>query len=118
MRFISTVQNKLITKKDAPSGKTKSLMYHRHIMMTMNDFEKPSIVIVIYGILATVAIPRLTEFKSIAEESSFNQFLIDNFDEACPSGGAITYADGKVKCSVHETNDEENEGPGEEVPWL
>ena len=32
----------------------------------------------------------------------------------------ITYEDGEVKCSVHEdrSDDEKDDEPGEEVPWL
>lgn len=105
------------------------------------------VVIAILGILAAVAVPRLAGFRSMAEESVcaanrktvermysaflvekdidhenslFDQFLIDNFDEICPAGGVISYKDGKVKCSVHGSGSEgeEEEGPGEEVPWL
>jgi len=105
------------------------------------------VVIAILGILAAVAVPRFTEFKSMAEESVcaanrktvermyfayllendidhvdsiFNQFIIENFDKICPAGGVVSYEDGKVKCSVHgsESEGEENEEPGEEVPWL
>ena len=38
----------------------------------------------------------------------------------CPAGGVIIYDDGKVKCGVHEGGSEveEDEGPGEEIPWL
>lgn len=97
------------------------------------------VVIAILGIIAAVAVPRLTGFKSKAEESVcaanrktvermysaflvendidhvdsiFNQFLIHNFDEVCPSEGVIRYENEKVKCSVHE------EPPEDEVPWL
>jgi prepilin-type N-terminal cleavage/methylation domain-containing protein len=105
------------------------------------------VVIAILGILAAVAVPRLAGFRSKAEEnvctanrktverlyatylleneldhedSIFNQFLIEHFDEVCPSGGVITYEDGKVKCSGHEDGSEgqEDETPGDEVPWL
>ena len=103
------------------------------------------VVIAMLGILAAVAVPRLAGFRSMAEESVcaanrktvermysaflvekdidhenslFDQFVIDNFDEVCPTGGVISFEDGKVKCGVHETSGEENEGPGEEVPWL
>ncbi len=53
-------------------------------------------------------------------DSIFNQFLADNFDEVCPAGGVIRYEDGKVKCSVHEgvSESDEDEPPGDEVPWL
>lgn len=104
------------------------------------------VVIAILGILAAVAVPRLAGIRSVAEErvcaanrktvkrmysaflvendidhedSIFNQFLIDNFDEICPSGGVISFEDGKVKCGVHSGGSEEDdEEPGEEVPWL
>jgi prepilin-type N-terminal cleavage/methylation domain-containing protein len=103
------------------------------------------VVIAILGIIAAIAVPRLAGFKSMAEErvcaanrktverlystfllenehreSTFYQFLSENFDEVCPVGGVITYEDGKIKCSVHEdgSEGEEDEGPGEEVPWL
>lgn len=105
------------------------------------------VVIAILGIIAAIAVPRLTGFRSKAEksvcaanlktvermytaylvendigheDSVFNQFDIENFDEVCPSGGVISYEGGKVKCSVHgsESEGEENEEPGEEVPWL
>ena len=103
------------------------------------------IVIAILGVLSVVAVSRLTEFTTMAKksvcvaniktvertypaflvendidhlESIFNQFVIENFDEVCPASGAISYEDGTVKCSVHETNGEEDEEPGEEVPWL
>lgn len=103
------------------------------------------VVIAILGIIAAIAVPRLTGVKSMAEkrvcdanrktverlyntlflenehqESEFNQFLIENFDEICPVSGVISYEDGKVKCSVHgsESEGQENEDPGEEVPWL
>lgn len=38
----------------------------------------------------------------------------------CPAGGVISYEDEKVKCSVHEDGSEsdEDESPGDEVPWL
>ena len=97
------------------------------------------------GIIAAIAVPRLTGFKSMAEErvcatnkktverlystfllenehgeSGFNQFLIENFNEICPVSGVMSYEDGKVKCSVHEdgSEGEEDDGPGDQVPWL
>ena len=105
------------------------------------------VVIAILGILAAVAVPRLAGFRSMAEESVcaanrktvermysaflvekdidhesslFDQFVIDNFDEVCPSGGVISFEDGKVKCGVHSggSEAEDDEEPGEEVPWL
>lgn len=103
------------------------------------------VVIAILGIIAAIAVPRLFGFKGMAEErvchanrktvermysvflvendyeeSVFNQVLIENFDEVCPTGGVISYEDGKVKCGVHEDGSEsdEDEPPGDEVPWL
>lgn len=104
-------------------------------------------VVAILGILAAVAIPRLAGFRRKAgervcvanrktmekmysmyllkndidhEDSLFYRFVIDNFDEVCPSGGVISYEDGNVKCSVHDGRNRvmEDEEPGEEVPWL
>ena len=104
------------------------------------------VAIAILGIIVTVAVPRLTGFKSMVEErvcdinqktvervynifllendvdgeNAFNQFHVENFDEVCPTGGVISYEDGKVKCSVHGGGSESDEGesPGDEVPWL
>ena len=105
------------------------------------------VVIAVLGTLAAVAVPRLAGFRSKAEESLcnanvktvermysaflvendidheeniFNHFVLDNFDEVCPAGGVISFEDGKVKCSVHGggRKGEEDEEPGEEVPWL
>lgn len=86
------------------------------------------VVVAILGILATIAIPRLAGFSSIAEERVcvanrkaverlysaflvenevdhsdwlFNQFLISQFDSVCPAGGTIYYSDGVVECDVH-----------------
>ena len=105
------------------------------------------VVIAVLGIIAALTFPRLIGLKSKAEESVcaanlksvermysafldeneinhedsiFNQLLIDNYDEICPTGGVIKYEDGKVKCSVHEVGNksDEEESPGDEVPWL
>ncbi|ABR46433.1 hypothetical protein Amet_0198 [Alkaliphilus metalliredigens QYMF] len=98
------------------------------------------VVIAILGIIVAIAVPRLTGYIRIAEErvcaanrktvekmysafllendhedSIFSQFLIENFDEVCPTGGVLRYEYEKVKCSVHEDGNEE---PGDEVPWL
>ena len=105
------------------------------------------VVIAIVGILAVIAVPRLVGFRIMAEESvcvanretvermytaylvendidhedsNFSQFVIKNFHEVCPAGGVISFEDGKVKCSGHGSGSEgeEEEGPGDEVPWL
>lgn len=101
-------------------------------------------VIAILGILATIAIPRLAGFNSMAEERVcvanrkavermysafllqngfdhsellFDQFLISQFDLVCPAGGGLSWIGDEIGCSVH--------GRGvipevttEEVPWL
>ncbi|MDD4835333.1 MAG: type II secretion system protein [Lutispora sp.] len=106
------------------------------------------VAIAILGIITAVAVLRLTGFKSKAEESVcaanrktvermyfaflvendidgesvFDQFLIENFKEVCPAGGTITYEEGNVKCSLHkdlgDENEDEDEPPEDEVPWL
>jgi prepilin-type N-terminal cleavage/methylation domain-containing protein len=105
------------------------------------------VVIAILGIIAAIAVPRVDGFTSMAKErvcvanrktieiiyasflaeknlthsdSVFNQFLLDNLDEICPSGGVITYEDGKVKCDVYVDEGEppEEDSPGKEIPWL
>ena len=103
------------------------------------------VIIATLGIIAAIVVPRLIGFNSMAEErvcatnrktvervyitfllenehgeSVFNQFLIGNFDGVCPVGGVVTYVDGTVMCNMHEDGIEggEDEGPGEEVPWL
>ena len=102
-------------------------------------------VMAILGIIATLVVPRLTRYKSMAEErvcasnrktaersynvfmlenehkeSVFNQFLIENFDEICPVSGVMSYEDGKVMCSVHDggSDHKEKDPPGDEAPWL
>lgn len=101
--------------------------------------------IAILGIIAAVAVPRITGFKSKTEESVcaanrkteekmysafliendidhedsiFNKFLAENFDEVCPVGGVISYEDGKVKCSVHKDGSEGNEDEPPEMKCL
>ena len=86
------------------------------------------VVIAILGIVAAIAIPRLTGFKNMADERvcvanrkivektytdflleneigdvGFNSFMLANFNEVCPSVGVIGY---------------EDDPSGDEVPWL
>lgn len=42
----------------------------------------------------------------------FQQFLNDYKFKICPSGGEISYDDGKVKCSIHDNVE------SEEIPFL
>ncbi len=102
------------------------------------------VVIAVLGIVAAIAAPRFIGYRSLAiervchtnrntverlydtfllenehQESRFNQFTIENFDEICPAGGVISYENGKVKCSLHEDiSNDEDEPPSGEVPWL
>ena len=45
---------------------------------------------------------------------------MENFDMVCPADGVIRYENGFTTCSVHEesSENEQDEGPREEVPWL
>lgn len=105
------------------------------------------VVIAILGILATISVSRFEGFKNMAEDSVcatnqktvekmylaalaenrvdhednvFNQIIDKNFDEVCPAGGLINYEDGEVNCSMHDdrSENEEDDEPKEEVPWL
>ena len=102
------------------------------------------VVIAILGIIVAISVPRVSGFKKLAEEkvcvtnrntveklyniflienrhndSIFTQFLIENCDIVCTTGGMISYSDGKVKCSVHsDIGDDDEEPPEDEVPWL
>jgi len=53
--------------------------------------------------------------KEDLEESSFYQFMIENFDEVCPAGGVIAYEEDKVKCSLHKDVSDDDK---DEIPWL
>lgn len=113
-----------------------------------NGFTLVEVVVVmaILGVLATLSVPRLAGFRNFAEErvcdvsrkslereyvafmfqnelvhddNIFNQFLANNYPVVCPTDSVISYEDGKVKCSVHYSGSADNEEPpGEEVPWL
>jgi len=101
------------------------------------------VVTAILGIIVAIAVPRLTGYKSMAEErvcaanrktverlysafllendhvdNIFNQFLNENFKVVCPTGVTITFEEGRVKCSLHKDIGNENEPPEDEVPWL
>lgn len=62
----------------------------------------------------------LHENEYIFNNNVFNQYVIENFDEVCPSNGVISYLGGKVKCSLHEDESVHDSDipPSEEVPWL
>lgn len=103
------------------------------------------VVIAIIGIISAIAIPRWTQYRTLSEEkvcttnrktvgrlytsfllennheeNVFRQFLIENFDVVCLSGGVISYEDGEVRCNIHEDTSDgfEGEPPDDEVPWL
>jgi prepilin-type N-terminal cleavage/methylation domain-containing protein len=102
-------------------------------------------VIIIVGIIATIAVPNVIhlikkskedvclanrtelqrqyelklEFESIEHtEQVFLEYLLENNDYICPSGGEIGYEDGVVNCSIHSQTDEDPEDETEEMPYL
>lgn len=103
------------------------------------------IAIAIIGIIATIAVPRWAQYRSLAEErvcitnlktlerlyidflldsehdiNVLNQFFVENFNTVCPTGGLISFKEAKVMCSVHKDTNGANkdEPPHDEVPWL
>lgn len=99
------------------------------------------VVISIIGILAAIAVPAYGAYVEKAKEevckgnclqvermyemhleiegiehsdTVFEQFLMEYGKDICPGHGVITYVEGKVKCSVH-TVEDDNDG---EVPFL
>ena len=97
----------------------------------------------ILAIIAIIAVPKLIGYRSLAVErvcetnrdtvatqyevylqvenqgqSSFNQFLNENFDEVCSDDGIITYEDCRVKCGIHKSVSDKDGPPGDEVPRL
>jgi len=53
--------------------------------------------------------------------NAFNEFLLNYGVEICPTGGAISYEDGTVKCSIHSDSYDENDNldiEDGEVPFL
>lgn len=97
------------------------------------------IVIVVIGILSSIAIIRFDYVDSTAEkvcaynrvqtekyyeimliekdlsssDTLFSEYLVEN-DIKCPKNGVYTYSNGEVKCSIHNKDEEDNE----EVPFL
>jgi prepilin-type N-terminal cleavage/methylation domain-containing protein len=55
-------------------------------------------------------------------DTVFFQYLQGLSDEVCPSGGDISYTDGKVNCSIHhredEIRDKDEDNDGGSVPYL
>ena len=103
------------------------------------------VVIAVLGIIAAIAAPRYVGYSEIAEKEvcvanrnmvarhyevflqgemqgnvNFEQFVKENYNKVCSIDGVITFEDGKVKCSVHKEESDGNneEPPGDEVPWL
>jgi hypothetical protein len=57
--------------------------------------------------------------NDLYDESTFEKFLNENFNEVCPAGGVITCEDGNVNCSLHQdATDNKEQPPRDEVPWL
>jgi len=105
------------------------------------------IVVVIIGILAAIAVPRLSGFKELAEnrvceynikqlERQFQLYMSDHPEQAelseatdflmmyelnnkiCPANGVIYFSNNNgFGCSIHIEINEENP-PSGEVPWL
>lgn len=104
------------------------------------------IVVLIIIILATMAIPtyngliklaerRLCEVnRSIIERlytiylienehtnNKFNEYLDENFEDACTIGGILSFEDNRVRCSLHQDEivlKNSEDFVNEEVPWL
>ncbi|WP_139377727.1 type IV pilin protein [Solibacillus isronensis] len=101
-------------------------------------------VIIILGILASIAIPAYLERienaeKSVCESNRlevqrlykmelvlksvetsdvlFAEFSSLNHDMYCPAGGKYTYLNAEVVCDIH-SHDDVNDKPEDEVPWL
>lgn len=100
------------------------------------------VVVSILGILAVIAIPRLSGFIDnvnrevcnyncrniersyqlhLMEEGigysdlHFTEFLEETDQLICPKNGHISYKDGKAECNVHNIDEDEDD---EEVPYL
>lgn len=54
----------------------------------------------------------LVEKEVTRTEISFNEFIYEHGKKICPKHGEITYVDGKIKCSVHAKDEDE------QVPFL
>lgn len=99
------------------------------------------VVIVILGILAVIAVPNLLAIKEKAKEevcnanclqlermyesylhmkqikhseSVFNKYLQEYGEHICPDYGNISYVNGKMRCSVHTEEDNDDAS----VPFL
>lgn len=102
-------------------------------------------VLVVMSIMSTVAVPVITNIVKNAKtdvchsnsfelERKYNEYLNIQgtfhtevrfleykeqfFDEICPSGGEITFRDGRVICSVHGEEDYSDEVEENGVPFL
>lgn len=56
--------------------------------------------------------------ETIHTEIRFLEYKEQFFDEICPSGGEITFRDGRVICSVHVEGDGSDEVGDNGVPFL
>lgn len=100
------------------------------------------IVIAILGVLAAIAVPRLSGFSETAERAVCNtncedieklyevwlemnkidhsdlvseEFIDGHYSGACPTGGSYSYVDGEVECCFHSEPAEEEEST---IPFL
>lgn len=109
------------------------------------------VVLAILGILSTIVIPRFNGYTTLVKrrvcatnrvqmdrlysaflamegkdhtDILFNQYILENGSDLCPEDGFISYVDGHILCSIHSTDDSEDENddeetdPGGEIPWL
>ena len=51
-------------------------------------------------------------------EEVFKEYLKEYDSKICPDDGEISYVDGKVRCSIHDDEDESINGQNEGVPFL
>jgi hypothetical protein len=102
-------------------------------------------VIVILGVVFSIAVISLSDTKERAEEDVcaanrvelenqyrshlalegvehsdmvFTSFLIEFGFEVCPVGGVVTFLDGHVDCSVHSDEEDQEEDDSGGVPYL
>jgi prepilin-type N-terminal cleavage/methylation domain-containing protein len=52
-------------------------------------------------------------------DTIFTRFMHENYTDTCPSGGAISFEGGRIRCSIHKTGDSRSPEPTDEpVPYL
>lgn len=128
---------------------SKSLIKYKWINAKGFSLLEVMIVLVVIAILAVVAVPafiiyinrsrtvvcnfntaqleRMYEADLMLNnrnhsEFTFFQYMNDYGERICPGNGDISYANGKVHCSIHsgddDNDDDANEGDDGSVPYL